>query len=69
MAVVARAEYSTGRHRAALAAAKASGHRLGTLVRQADGAEEQALMQIERDFVTAAQTRDIPFVERTLVKR
>ena len=33
------------------------------LQRQTDGAEEQALIQIERDFVTAAQTRDVAFLE------
>jgi uncharacterized protein (TIGR02246 family) len=74
----------------ALAAAKASGHWLAVLQRQADGAwkwdwviansdqpmpgmtadgaEEQALMQIERDFVTAARKRDLAFFERTLAK-
>ena len=30
----------------------------------ADGADEQALLQIERDFVTAAKNRDIAFFER-----
>jgi ketosteroid isomerase-like protein len=34
----------------------------------ADGAEEQALLQIERDFVTAATKGDIAFFERTLAK-
>jgi uncharacterized protein (TIGR02246 family) len=73
-----------------LAAAKASGHWLAVLQRQADGAwkwdwviansdqpmpgttadgaEEQALIQIERDFATAAQKRDLAFFERTLAK-
>jgi ketosteroid isomerase-like protein len=32
----------------------------------ADGAEEQALLQIERDFATAALARDMAFFERTL---
>ncbi len=52
MAVVARAEYSSGHYRMALAAAKtaakASGRSRRVFQRQADGAEEQALMQIER---------------------
>ena len=74
----------------ALAAAKASGHWLAVLQRQADGAwkwdwviansdqpvpgstadgaEERALIQIERDFATAAQKRDLAFFERTLAK-
>ena len=34
----------------------------------ADGAEEQALLQIERDFATAAKNRDIAYFERTLAK-
>ena len=34
----------------------------------ADGAEEQAVLQIERDFVTAATKGDIAFFERTLAK-
>ena len=34
----------------------------------ADGAEEQALLQIERDFVTAAKNRDIAFFERHVGK-
>jgi uncharacterized protein (TIGR02246 family) len=34
----------------------------------ADGAEEQALLQIERDFATAAKSRDMAFFERTLAK-
>jgi len=34
----------------------------------ADGAEERALIQIERDFATAAQKRDLAFFERTLAK-
>jgi ketosteroid isomerase-like protein len=34
----------------------------------ADGTDEQALLQIERDFVTAAQKRDMAFFERTLAK-
>jgi uncharacterized protein (TIGR02246 family) len=34
----------------------------------ADGAEEQALLQIERDFVTAAKARDVAFFERTLAR-
>jgi uncharacterized protein (TIGR02246 family) len=34
----------------------------------ADGAEEQALLQIERDFATAAQARDMAFFDRTLAK-
>jgi uncharacterized protein (TIGR02246 family) len=34
----------------------------------ADGAEEQALLQIERGFVTAAKNRDMAFFERTLAK-
>ena len=34
----------------------------------AGGAEEQALLQIERDFVTAAKKGDIAFFERTLAK-
>jgi uncharacterized protein (TIGR02246 family) len=73
-----------------LAAAKASGHWLAVLQRQADGAwkwdwviansdqplpgmtadgaEEQALLQIERDFVTAAKNRDLAFFERTLAR-
>ena len=34
----------------------------------ADGAEEQAVLQIERGFVTAATKGDIAFFERTLAK-
>ena len=34
----------------------------------ADGAEEQALLQIERGFEAAAKNRDIAFFERTLAK-
>ena len=34
----------------------------------ADGAEEQAVLQIERDFVTAAKNRDIAFFERHVTK-
>ena len=73
-----------------LAPAKASGHWLAVLQRQAggawkwdwviansdqplpgataDGAEEQALLEIERGFVAAAKTRDVAYFERTLAK-
>jgi uncharacterized protein (TIGR02246 family) len=34
----------------------------------ADGAEEQALAQIERDFVTAAKNRDMAFFDRHVAK-
>ena len=34
----------------------------------ADGAEEQALMEIERGFVAAAKNRDVAYFERTLAK-
>ena len=73
-----------------LAAAKASGHWMAVLQRQADGvwkwdwviansdqpmpgttadgADERALMEIERGFVTAAKNRDMAFFERTLAK-
>jgi uncharacterized protein (TIGR02246 family) len=34
----------------------------------ADGADEQALMEIERGFITAAKNRDMAFFERTLAK-
>ena len=73
MAVVARAEYSTGRHRVALAVEHAGcrarhGHWLGVLQRRVDEVEEHALMQIQRNFVTAPQTRDVAFLERRLAK-
>jgi uncharacterized protein (TIGR02246 family) len=34
----------------------------------ADGADEQAILEIERGFVTAAKTRDVAFFERALAK-
>jgi len=50
------------------AAAKASGNWLGVLRRHADGAKVQALLQIERDFFTAAQTRDMAFLESLTIR-
>jgi uncharacterized protein (TIGR02246 family) len=73
-----------------LAAARASGHWLASLRRQAgggwkwewvmansdqplpgttaDGADERALLDIERGFAEAAKTRDMAFFERVLAK-
>lgn len=34
----------------------------------ADGADEHALMEIEREFITAAKNRDMAFFERTLAR-
>ena len=34
----------------------------------ADGADERALLEIERGFVTAATNRDMAYFERTLAK-